>query len=106
MTLEDWLEQWEAAVAEGQSSISREEAVKRYHQDQLRREEAAEEDREHAIWAWEQQRQWHNSEKRKYNALAGNERIKADECLAQIRRLRRGEAIVLPKPKDTEKEND
>ena len=30
MTLERWLEEWEEAVESGQSSISREEAVKRW----------------------------------------------------------------------------
>lgn len=30
-TLEHWLEQWEAAIEAGQSSISREEAEKRYY---------------------------------------------------------------------------
>ena len=29
--LEKWLKGWEAAVLDGQSSISREEAIKRYH---------------------------------------------------------------------------
>jgi len=31
-TLEQWLDEWEAAVEADQSSISRQEAVKRYHQ--------------------------------------------------------------------------
>ena len=31
MSLEEWLDQWEAAVEDGQSSISREEAIKRYY---------------------------------------------------------------------------
>lgn len=31
ISLEKWLEEWEAAVLDGQSSISREEAIRRYH---------------------------------------------------------------------------
>jgi len=30
MTLEEWLEEWAEAVADGQSSISRDEAVRRW----------------------------------------------------------------------------
>lgn len=32
-TLEEWLDQWEAAVLDGQSSISREEAIRRYEKE-------------------------------------------------------------------------
>jgi len=32
MTLEEWLDGWEAAVESGQSHISRDEAERRYHQ--------------------------------------------------------------------------
>jgi hypothetical protein len=31
ITLDEWLEQWEAAVESGQSHISKDEAVKRYY---------------------------------------------------------------------------
>jgi len=34
VTLAEWLEQWEAAVLDGQSNISKKEAIRRYEQRQ------------------------------------------------------------------------
>ena len=36
MTLEEWLEEWSALVEAGQSTITRDEAIRRYHK--MRRE--------------------------------------------------------------------
>jgi hypothetical protein len=39
MTLEEWLEEWAEAVADGQSSISRAEATRRWRMRQKEEEE-------------------------------------------------------------------
>lgn len=38
-TLEEWLDQWEAAVEAGQSRISREEAIRRWEKEKRENEE-------------------------------------------------------------------
>lgn len=38
MTLEEWLEEWAEAVADGQSSISRAEAIRRWREQERKRE--------------------------------------------------------------------
>lgn len=46
MTLEEWLEEWAEAVADGQSSISRAEAERRWRQSGKAKEEGDSDDNE------------------------------------------------------------